>query len=157
MVNAYERHGNFFGLVMVMQTTVVRSIMKPHFEKKGIHYDSMLETCLLVLSWDPILQDFNDRFQMEDAKSAMLAMICKGYKITFQGNTKKIKEKDGSHGWHIVKYHIMSMMSGLNLKFGCAKETHGKVGEKNHMWFVKRMVMMTQCRLDSFAVQVAIN
>ena len=157
MVNASERHGNFFGLVMVMQTTVGRSIMKPLFEKKGIHYDSMLETCLLVLSWDQFLQDFNERFQMEDAKSATLAMMQRIQDHFPRERKKKTKEEDGSHGWHIVKYHIMSMMTGLNLKFGCAKVTHGSAGEKNHKWFVKRMAMMTQGRLDSFAVQVATN
>ena len=94
---------------------------------------------------------------MEDAKSATLAMMQRIQDHFPRERKKKTKEEDGSHGWHIVKYHIMSMMTGLNLKFGCAKVTHGSAGEKNHKWFVKRMAMMTQGRLDSFAVQVATN
>ena len=157
MVNASERHGNFFGLVMVMQTTAGRSILKPLFDKKGIVYDDMLKTCLLVLSWDQFLQDFNERFQVDNAKLATLDIMERMKNHFPREHKTKTKDEDGSHGWHIVKYHVMSLMCAICLKFGCAKVTHGSAGEKNHKWFVKRMGMMTQCRLDSFAAQVAEN
>ena len=60
---------------MVMQTTARRLFLKPSFDKKGIVYDDMLETCLLVLSWDQFLQDFNECFQVEDAKLATLDIM----------------------------------------------------------------------------------
>ena len=66
-------------------------------------------------------------------------------------------EEAGSHGWHIVKFHVMSMMTSIYLKFECAKFAHGSAGEKNQKWFVKRMGVMAKMRLDLIASQVVMN
>jgi hypothetical protein len=51
----------------------------------------------------------------------------------------------------------MSMMASLCLKLDCAKFAHDSAGDKNQKWFVKRMGVMTQMRLDLIASQVVMT
>jgi hypothetical protein len=50
---------------------------------------------------------------------------------------EKKKSGPGSRGWHIVKYHAMTLIASLNLKFGCAKVFDSSANEKNHKKMVK--------------------
>jgi hypothetical protein len=60
-MNASERHGNFFAFTVLMHTTYGEKMLKPCFIKKGVDYNQIKETCMLLLSWARFLMDFNER------------------------------------------------------------------------------------------------
>ena len=112
---------------------------------------------MILLSWDQFLMDYNERFRYEKALTVTQDLMKRMIDHFPREHKKKTEESEGSHGWHIVKFHVMPMMVSNCLKFGSAKVCHGSAGEKNHKWFVKRMAAQTQMRLDLFASQVAIS
>ena len=156
-MNASERHGNFFAFTVLMHTSYGEKMLKPCFIKKGVDYNQTKETCMLLLSWARFLMDFNERYFYTDALQATYELMAMINKHLPRPRVSGDKKNPGSRGWDIVKFHVLPIMIANCLKFGCARVYHGSAGEKNHKWFVKRMGMLTQCRLESFAWQVAMN
>ena len=70
-----EIRGNFLGLVVLMHTTYGEALLRPCFEKNGINYEDMLETCCLVLSWERFHLDPQKRVDLEYS-SADINNIC---------------------------------------------------------------------------------
>jgi hypothetical protein len=156
-MNASERHGNFFAFTVLMHTTYGEKLLKPCFKEKGVDYDETRRTCMLLLSWARFLMDFNTRHQYANALKATYELMSMIKEHLPRPHIDGDKKNPGSRGWDIVKFHVLPIMIANCLKFGCARVCHGSAGEKNHKWFVKRMGMLTQCRLESFAWQVGMN
>ena len=156
--SATERHGNFFAMVILMHTTYGASLLRKAFADINVKFEDMRETCMLLLSWDRFLMDSNERWKYDDAMHATAVLMGRIKRDLPREFRQKSDEKgDGSHGWHISKFHVLFLVLWHCLKFGSAKVTHGSAAEKNHKFFVKRMASMTQLRLDVFAQQVSNN
>ena len=161
LLNAAEKHGNFFAYTVLMHTTYGQELIKPCFERQEINYDDVCVTMLLFLSWNRFVMDFNERYEYEVALHAthdMMARMLDHFPRPYIKKPKDSKEAEaGSHGWHIVKFHVLVYVLMNCLKFGSAKVCHGSAGEKNHKVFVKDMGELTQNRLAVFASQIAMN
>ena len=157
-VNGTERHGNFFAFVISMHTSYCEAIMRPHFENVGISFERMRFTSMLLLSWDRFLLDSNERWEYDDGMYGTISLMKRMKKHYPKQVREKSKEMgDGSHGWHIVKFHVMQQLMANCLKFGSARTTHGSKAENNHKTYVKQTGQQTQRRSESFATQIAQN
>ena len=157
-VNGTERHGNFFAFTLVLHTSYGERIVSPHFEERDISFVRMRTTCQLLLAWDRFLMDSNERWMYDDGLKATVALMKRMKKHFPKEVRKKSDEKgDGSHGWNIVKFHVMYRVMANCLKFGSAKVTNGSTAEQTHKYFLKRLGEETQRRLESFASQIATN
>jgi hypothetical protein len=47
-----EVRGNFLGMVVMMHTTYGKNLMKPFFDAKGISFNELKRTCLLIMAWE---------------------------------------------------------------------------------------------------------
>jgi hypothetical protein len=55
------------------------------------------------------------------------------------------------------KFHVLSLMASLNLKFGRAQCYDISCNEKNHKYFVKGNVQLTQRIASKFSSQLCSN
>ena len=149
-----EIRGNFFGLTVMMHTTYGDELFRSCFESKSIDFDEMKKTCLLVLAWERFFMDFNKRSDIELAEQATWDIQDRIQRHIPRDVREKSKSGPGSRGWHIVKYHAMSFIASLNLKFGCAKVFDSSANEKNHKKMVKHHKRRTQMIASKFAGQV---
>ncbi|MGA0401410.1 MAG: hypothetical protein ACO3PX_15705, partial [bacterium] len=156
-LTSQEVRGNFFGLVIFMHTTYGREILQPLFEEKNIDYDDMLETCLLVLSWERFYLDSQKRMYVEDAEAVTWDLQQRIMKHIPRQAKDRVGHNPGSKGWRIVKFKAMSFMTALNLKFGCAKCYDTGPNENNHKRFVKGNAKLTQRIASKFSTQLARN
>lgn len=67
------------------------------------------------------------------------------------------KTSPGSKGWRIAKFHVLSLMASLNLKFGRAQCYDTSCNEKNHKYFVKGNAQLTQRIASKFSSQLCSN
>ena len=140
-----------------MHTTYGEHLLKPYFEKKNIVYEEMLETCLLVLSWERFHLDPQKRSDLIKASAITQTLMQRIIRDLPREEKEKTDKSAGSRGWKIAKKHAGLFIPIFNTKYGRAKCSDSSSNENNHRAFVKHNAKLTQRISSKFATQLAAN
>lgn len=146
--------GNLFGLAVMMHITYRDEFFRECFQNKGIDFDDVKVTCLLVLAWERFFLDFNKRCDVEQAEETTWKLQDRIQRHIPREVCSQTKSTPWSKGWHISKYLVMSFIAALYLKFGCAKVYVNIANEKNHKKMVKHHKGRTHMIASKFAGQI---
>lgn len=147
--------GNYFGFVVFLHTTYGRSLLQPCYTSRGIDYSEMLETNLLLLSWQQFLSQPNKRHMIEASEVATQRLMKRLQQHIPREERKREGKQEGSKGWKILKHHVTASMADQTLAMGSTKGTDTAINERNHMKMVKQHVNKTQRIGRRFTMQVA--
>ena len=152
-----EVRGNLYGLIVLMHTTYGKELFEAQFQNKGVDYETSLETCLLLLSWEQFHLRAQTRQDIERSESVTWDLQERIIRDIPRSAKEKTKKSAGSKGWQIVKFHSIGFIPALNLKFGCGRCYDTSSNEKNHKEMVKKNAKLTQRIQSRFSTQLSRN
>jgi uncharacterized protein VirK/YbjX len=117
----------------------------------------MIKTFRLLLAWEQFYNAFNKRSDVDDSAYATLRLMKRILEHIPREYKSREGSYEGSHGWHILKFHVKWYIWVYVLKMSCMRASDTGVNEKNHKVFVKRHYNKTQKILSKFTAQVAEN
>ena len=147
-VTANERVGNYFILIICLTSKRGRAIMKASLKEAGIDIEDMINTMTALLAYDSWCRSFGvPKWELDNAGPAVANLM--------EDMTKHLPKevKDGSHGYHKVKFHGLWLSLDFMRKYGSGRNTTGEHGERLHKIVVGLIGDGTQKRPAKFTVQ----
>jgi hypothetical protein len=147
--------GNFIGMVVMMHTTYGESLMKPHFEAKGIRFNELKRTCLLILAWERFYLTPQKRSDVLASFYATQRLQKRIVKHIPREVHAKDDKREGCRRYMITKFHGMLLCVSIMLRLGCLKAVDTEKNEQLHKDFVKKHYQQTQRIQGRYCTQTA--
>ena len=147
-VTANERVGNYFVIIICLSSKRGRRIMRKALKKRKLSMDGIIDTMTALLAYDAWSRSSGiTKWELDNAGPAVSQLM---QDLTIH-LPKDVKE--GSHGYHKVKFHGLWLNLEYLKKYASAKNTSGEHGERLHQIVVGKIGDITQQRPKTFTVQ----
>ena len=147
-VTANERVGNYYILIICLSSKRGRRIMKKSLRKNNLTIEGVIDTMTALLAYDAWSRSTQiTKWELDNAGPAVSRLM---EDITIN-LPKEVKE--GSFGYHKVKFHGLWLNLAYLRKYASARITSGEHGERLHKTFVGKVGDNTQKRPAKFTVQ----
>ena len=145
-MSATERLGNMMILMCLAHTTTGINLLRRGWSKNNIGHQEFRDCIKLQLAFEKWVNDPNEIHEVQSALPLVEEMI-----VAIQ---HCFPRKFGN-AWCVPKMHSLAKMTYYMLKFGCAMNFTGQVGERVLKSVVKDVAQNTQRRPAVFAEQCA--
>jgi hypothetical protein len=150
-----EVRGNFLGMVVMMHTTYGKNLMKPFFDAKGISFNELKLTCLLIMAWERFYLSPKKRSDVIASFYATQRLQKRIVKHIPREVRKKDDKREGCRGYMITKFHGMLLCASIMLRLGCLKAVDTEKNEQLHKDLVEKHFQQTQRIPERFSSQIA--